>query len=142
LFNVAGREHSLVLVFDDLRANPMAVYRKALEFLGVEDDGQELFEIRYGSSIYRYRWLQQLFFVPAVRNGKLVDSVHRRRRKYNADGSKRRDLLKRITDWNKVPATPAPLTQKMRATVIDELRTDIQLLSRLLDRDLGFWLTG
>jgi hypothetical protein len=45
-------------------------------------------------------------------------------------------------EWNKVPAAPAPLTEKMRKTVLDELRPDIHLLSRLLDRDLGFWLTG
>ena len=142
LFDVAGRERSHVIVFDDLVADSLAVYRRALEFLGVDYDGQTRFERRYESTIYRYRWLQRLLYVPATRGGKVIDTLQRRSRKYNADGSKRRSLIKRVTSWNKVPATPAPLTPQMAATVREALRADVALLSRLLDRDLGHWLAG
>ena len=142
LFDVAGRERSHVIVFDDLVADSLAVYRRALEFLGVDYDGQTRFERRYESTIYRYRWLQRLLYVPATRGGKVIDTLQRRSRKYNADGSKRRSLIKRVTSWNKVPATPAPLTPQMAATVREALRSDVALLSRLLDRDLGHWLAG
>jgi hypothetical protein len=40
LFAVAGRERSHVIVFDDLVADPLGVYQRALEFLGVDYDGQ------------------------------------------------------------------------------------------------------
>ena len=142
LFDVAGRERSHVIVFDDLVADSLAVYRRALEFLGVDYDGQTRFERRYESTIYRYRWLQRLLYVPATRGGKVIDTLQRRSRKYNADGSKRRSLIKRVTSWNKVPATPAPLTPQMADAVREALRSDVALLSRLLDRDLGHWLTG
>ena len=66
LFAIAGRERSHVIVFDDLVADPLRVYRGALDFLGVDYDGQTRFESRYESRMYRYRWLQRMLFVPAV----------------------------------------------------------------------------
>lgn len=141
LFGIVGRDRSLVIVFDDLMADPLGVYRRTLEFLGVEDDGQTRFDQNYGSHIYRYRWLQKLFAMPAMHAGKLIDSAQRRKRKYNEDGSKRPSLIKRITDFNKVPATPAPLTPRMAETVRDFVQSDIQLLSQLLGRDLSYWLS-
>ena len=83
LFDVAGRDRSHVVVFDDLVADPLGVYRRALEFLDVDDDGQTHFERRYESRMYRYRWLQRLLYVPATRGGKMIDTLQRRSRKYN-----------------------------------------------------------
>jgi hypothetical protein len=142
LFDVAGRARAHVIVFDDLTADPLGVYRRALEFLHVNYDGQTQFERRYESQMYRYRWLQRLFFVPATRGGKMVDTLQRRSRKYNPDGSKRQSLVKRLTNWNTIPEPPVPLTPQMAATVRETLRADVAHLSRLLDRDLGFWLAG
>jgi hypothetical protein len=142
LFAVAGRDRSHVIVFDDLTADTLGVYRRALEFLHVDDDGQEKFERRYESQIYRYRWLQHLLFVPATRGGKMIDTLQRRGRRYNPDGSKRPSLVKRLTGWNKIKASPAPLTPQMAAVVREALAPDVLLLSRLLDRDLSSWLAG
>ncbi len=140
LFAVAGRDRSHVIVHDDLVADPLGVYRRALEFLDVDYDGQTHFERRYGSRIYRYAWLQRLLFVPATRGGQVIDTLQRRGRKYNPDGTKRRSLIKRVTGWNKVHATPAPLTREMAAVVRETLAPDVETLSRLLDRDLSSWL--
>ncbi|MGH8035407.1 MAG: hypothetical protein ACREO9_09290, partial [Lysobacterales bacterium] len=96
---------------------------------------------RYQSQMYRHRWLQELIFLPVALGGKMVLSLQRRRRTYKADGSsKKRDWIKRLTDWNKVPTEPQALSPGMRAVVSDHLRSDVELLSRLLNRDLGFWL--
>jgi hypothetical protein len=142
LFAVAGRERSHVIVFDDLVSDPLGVYRRALEFLGVDYDGQTRFETRYGSRMYRYRWLQRLLFVPATRGGKMMATLQQRSRKYNSDGSKRPGLVKRVASWNKVRAEAPPLTREMTHAVGEALRPDVTLLSRLLDRDLGHWLGG
>jgi Sulfotransferase family len=138
LFAVAGRDRSHVVVFDDMASDPLGVYRSALEFLGVDDDGQTKFERRYESQTYRYRWLQRILFVPATRPGR-VDTLQRRR-KYNPDGTKHKSLIARIVRWNKIPASPAPLTPQMAATVRETLRPDIAKLSELLGRDLSSWL--
>lgn len=140
LFEVAGRDRSHVIVFDDFKADSLTVYRQVLEFLQVDDDGQTEFERRYESKIYRYRWLQRLFFLPATRGSKTIGTLQRRGRKYNVDGSKRPSLIKRITGWNKVPMRPAPLTNQMTETIRETLKEDVAHLSQLLNRDLSFWL--
>jgi len=139
LFAVAGRERSLVIVFDDFSDNPLAVYQRTLEFLGVRYDGQTEFERHYASQMYRFRWLQRLLFVPATSSSKTIDTLQRRTRKYNEDGSKRPSLIKKITHLNKQPTQPAPLTEKMVKTVRETLRQDLSHLSDILNRDLGFW---
>jgi hypothetical protein len=139
LFDVAGRDRSQVIVFDDLKADALGTYRKVLDFLGVEYDGQTEFERRYGSQMYRYGWLQRLLFVPATSGGKTVETLQRRSRKYNPDGTRRPSLIKRITKLNKVATPSTPLTPEMADVVRETLRDDVALLSRLLDRDLGFW---
>jgi len=142
LYAMAGRERSHIVVFDDLAGDPLAVYRAALAFLGVDYDGQTRFESRYESRMYRYRWLQRMLFVPATKGGKMMETLQQRTRKYNPDGSKRESLIKRVTRWNKVPASPPPLTQPTRDMVRETLRPDVDLLSRLLGRDLTGWLAG
>lgn len=139
LFSVAGRERAHVVLFDDLKADPLAVYRHILDFLCVDYDGQTEFEQRYASQMYRFRWLQRLLFVPIAHNSKTVDTLQRRARKYNADGSKRPSLVKRITNLNKRPSQPAPLSRHMADTIRNTLRKDVEHLSNLLNRNLEFW---
>jgi hypothetical protein len=141
LFQLAGREKAHVIVFEDFVADTLLEYRKVLDFLHVDYDGQTVFPRRYQSQMYRYRWLQTLVFAPVALGGKMIVSLQRRKRKYKADGSsKKRDWVKRLTDFNKAPMQPPPLSPQMRALVSDHLRSDVELLSRLLQRDLGFWL--
>ena len=142
LFDVAGRDRAHVIVFDDLKEDAMGVYRRAIEFLNVDYDGQTEFEPRYESQMYRYRWLQRLLFVPATSGGKTVETLQRRARKYNPDGSKRPGLIKRITGFNKILTRPEPLNPEMAALVREKLRPDIMHLSTLLGRDLTSWLEG
>jgi hypothetical protein len=145
LFDVAGRERTHVIVFDDLfRTDPLGTYRKTLAFLGVDDDGQTWFNRKNGSRIYRYRWLQELLLrsAPAPRGGSGKAIERRVERKVKLRGSRKNSWIKSLAEWNIIPAKPAPLTPDMRAVVAEILRPDIDLLSRLLQRDLGYWLAG
>lgn len=142
LFKITGREQTHVIVFDDFASDTLGVYRRLLEFLEVEDDGQTEFERRFESQMYRYRWLQEILFVPATSDGKIVGTLQQRARKYNPDGTKKMSWVKRLTRLNKVPKKPEPLTPQMTDIVRETLRPDIQLLSRLLDRDLSHWTDG
>jgi hypothetical protein len=142
LYSIAGRERTHVIVFDDLVTDPLDVYRRALEFLQVDYDGQTRFERKYPSRMYRYRWLQQLLYLPVMRRGKVIDTLRRHKANYHQDGSKRRSLISRVAGWNTIAESPAPLTPQVAAVVRETLRPDVQLLSRLLDRDLSSWLAG
>lgn len=139
LYKLAGREQTRVIVFDDFTRDTLGVYKRLLEFLEVDYDGQVEFERRFESRIYRYRWLQQLLYTPVTHNGKIVDTLQRKTRKYNEDGSKKKTLLKRITRLNVIPKSPDPLTHQMADTLREALRPDIQHLSRLIDHDLSHW---
>ena len=130
----------LVLVSAVTVATDLAI--AVVRFLGVDDDGQTEFERRFESQMYRYRWLQDLLFVPATSDGKIVDTLQQRSRKYNPDGTKKMSFIKRLTNLNKVPKSPDPLTPHMVDTLRETLRPDVQHLSRLLDRDLSHWTDG
>lgn len=140
LFELAGRERTHVIVFDDFASDTPGTYRRLLDFLEVDDDGQTDFERRFESQMYRYRWLQELLFIPATSDGKIVETLQQKSRKYNPDGTKKMSLIKRLTRLNKVPRSPEPLTPKMLDTLRDALRPDVEHLSGLLDRDLGHWM--
>jgi len=140
LFELAGREQTHVIEFDDFASDTLRTYQRTLEFLGVDYDGQTDFERRFESQMYRYRWLQQLLFVPATSNGKISSTLQQRLRKYNPDGSKKSTWTQRLTRLNKVPRLPEPLSPQMANILREELRPDIQHLSGLLDRDLSHWV--
>ncbi|SDZ10357.1 sulfotransferase [Nitrosomonas sp. Nm33] len=140
LYAIAGRERTHVIVFDDLVTDPLGVYQRALEFLHVDYDGQTRFERKYQSRMYRYRWLQQLLYLPVMRHGKVIDTLQRRLSNYNQDGSRRRNPISQLAGWNTITESPAPLSPRMTAIVRETLQADVQLLSSLIDRDLSSWL--
>jgi len=142
LFDIAGRERTHVIVFDDFVRDTFGEYRAVLDFLGLDYDGQTEFERRFDSQMYRYRWLQYLFWKTVTRRGKFVDTLERSRRKYREDGTIRPNLVKRITRLNKRPVKPAPLSPRMVGILREDLRDDVRLLGELLGRDLGYWLTA
>ena len=55
---------------------------------------------------------------------------------------KKKSWIKRLANWNKVPASPAPLTPQMQTVVRETLMPDVEHLSKLLDRDLRHWLAA
>ena len=142
LFQIAGREQTHVIVFDDFASDTLGVYKRILDFLNVDFDGQTEFERRFESQMYRYLWLQQLLFVPATSDGKIVDTFQQRARKYNPDGTKKMSFVKRLSRLNNIPKSPDPLTPQMADIVRETLQPDIRHLSQLLDRDLSHWIDG
>jgi hypothetical protein len=138
LYCLAGREQSLVLLFDDLVRDPGALYRQVLTFIGVEDDGRTRFQRKLESKIYRYRWLQQVLYAPLASEAHVVDNLHRRMNLKEMAG--RKSWLKRVARWNTINVRPAPLDPTMRKTLRETFATDVNKLSELLHRDLSHWL--
>ena len=130
-----------MIVFDDFVADPLATYRRVLEFLRVDYDGRTVFKRRYESRIYRYRWLQRTVFPAGGARRPGSETGRRPRARTSGAGPRNPAGSSALADWNTdLRRRPAPLTQEMRAVVADDLRADNALLSRLLQRDLGFWL--
>ncbi|HJY83139.1 MAG TPA: sulfotransferase [Candidatus Binatia bacterium] len=138
LYHLAGRDRSLVLLFEDLVRDPLTTYKHVLAFIGIDYDGRTRFQRKMGSRTYRYRWLQRLLYAPWSRDTYTVDTLYRRMSSKKASG--RKSLLKRLARWNRIEVRPAPLAPNMREKLRDTFAEDVAKLSRLLNRDLSHWL--
>ena len=134
LFRTAGRDRCEVVVFDDLSANPAAVYERPLRFLALPDDGRREFKVKREHAGFRYRWLQALamnpppwaFHILHFSNTALLNRLQR--------------VRKRIKRFNTAPAKRSDFAAPVRSMLQDYFRSDVELLSDLLDRDLTHWL--
>ena len=143
-----GRERCHIVLFDDLAANPEATYRKLCDFLGLDPwPGTEFGAKRINKS-FRFGWLQRLLKRPpkAVRSVLAGEKFRTREKKLDAGEGRAIAAVfkvrKRLLDWNKVPAKREPLDPQVRRQIIDRLRDDVILLSKVIDRDLSHWLGG
>lgn len=142
--NVIGHDRCMISVFDDLKADPKAEYRRMLDFIGLPYDGKDDFERHAESKDCRIPWLQRLLQRPPRFALGLLDSddLHNPRFAETVGPFLRKilDLRTAILDWNEIPAE----RRSVDASVIDEMRTmyreDVALLSKLVRRDLGHWL--
>jgi hypothetical protein len=134
LFEVAGRDHCHVVVFDDIVENPGEVYRQLLDFIGVDDDGRREFKIKRSNSGFRSRWLQQIAMNPPPWILRLIELSNARTL------NRLKGLRKRIKQLNKAPAKRQEISNDMRTTLCEYYRSDVEKLSGLLGRDLSHWV--
>ena len=143
-----GRERCHIILFDDLVADPEATYRNLCGFLGLDPWPGTDFGIRRINKTFRIGWLQRLLKRPpkAVRTVLAGEKFRTREKKLDAGEGRAITAVfkvrKRLLDWNKVPAKREPLDPQVRLQVIDRLRDDVILLSKVIDRDLSHWLGG
>lgn len=147
LYQIAGREQTLVLLFDDLVREPRKVYEQVLGFIGVDDDGRTEFPQQRRSQGYRFRWLQRALYKPPASVVDWIDRSRAERLAKDEDGTARRTsrdararvklLHNRLRDWNTRSA--APMDPRTRAMLRDAFASEVAKLSALLDRDLSHW---
>lgn len=133
LLGVIPREQVLPIVFDDFRADPGAVYRDTLAFLGVPDDGRREFPRINPNTVHRAPAVAKLTQRPpgvALAAARAVKRV---------TGIKQLGILNRIRARNRVVAERAPLDPAFLDLLADHFRDDVALLGRLLQRDLSHW---
>lgn len=143
-----GRERCHIVLFDDLQADPQGTYRELCRFLGLKPwEGTKLSAQRVNKAI-RIGWLQRFLKRPPkpVRTVLAGEKYRQREKKLDAKEGKAIAAIfrvrKRLLDWNKVPAKREPLDPRVRQQIIERLRDDVILLSRVIGRDLSHWLGG
>lgn len=77
-FDVFGREKVHVILYDDLRADTPLVYRRMLEFLGVDPVFTPSFEVHNCNKRMRFTLLQDLVYRPPL-VGRLIPKLRRYR---------------------------------------------------------------
>ena len=148
LFDAVGRERCHVVLFDDLVADPKGSYNQLCAFLGLKPWPGTQLKAKRKHETFRFGWLQRLLKRPpkSVRTVLAGEQFRQREKKLDAKESRTVDTIlkvrKRLLDWNKVKAKREQLDPGVRQEIIDRLRDEIILLSRVIGRDLSHWLGG
>jgi hypothetical protein len=131
LLSVFPREQTKILLFDDFKESPQAIYESILQFIGVESDGRQDFPRVNAGKQSRLSWL-------ARTQATIVQSLPRSWIQFG----KRVGLGKMsraVRQWNSRPNSPPPMRREFREHLLDEFSSDIDALSELLQRDLSHW---
>jgi len=126
------REQVHVILFDDFQQDLPAVYRRLLEFLGVDPAFRPEFSTINPNKRVRSFYLRRLLKQPdpwtKVLGRILLPSTGLRQRVRGA-----------IERWNVGFVPRSPMGERFRQRLNAELAPDIVRLSQMLQRDLGSW---
>ncbi len=134
LLALVDARHVHVVVFDDLCRAPDTVYRDLLRFLELADDGRRDFPQFNARMRHRFPGLGEALLAPP---GFL--------RRVKAGCQARYPVLTKnvgrfLLRLNRAPGNKSDISPRLRAEMAEELRPDIDLLARLLNRKLDHWL--
>lgn len=149
LFAAVGRERCLVMLFDDLLAEPEGQHRRLLEFAGLDlVPAPEMKAERSGKGV-RYLFLQQIlnrpprFLLPYLTTVRFQRRFNKKAgRKGDATdlGSRSKSLRKRLLAWNRAPDDKTPVPVATQQDIKVHFQDEIDRLGKLIGRDLGHWL--
>ena len=125
-YDIFGREKVAVIIFDDLKSNPVAVIKSLFSFLGVDDSYEPDASQKKNE-----------FFMP---NNKLIRILYRN---YATRSVAKALLTKSVADWAKnnffSRMKKPTLNDTARYLLSDIYRMDIERLEHLLSADLHAW---
>ena len=127
-------EHQLhAIVFDDLRADPGAVYRDTLAFLGVTAREESAFAIVNARKTNAWPALARFLKRPPAPLHRLKLAAKR------AFPARTKAIGRVVHRLNERPEERRTLAEPLRREMIAAFRDDISLLGELLERDLHHW---
>jgi hypothetical protein len=131
LFSLVGRDRCLVLFQEEMQADTAEVYRRTLEFLGVEHDGRREFPRVNEAARFHSRSLHYL-----VSRGRSIRETASRPLK-RILGVKSLGLIKRMQAMNTEKVGPAAVPPGLSAEIARHYAADMERLCGLLGRDLS-----
>ena len=134
VYEALPREQVLTLVFDDLREDTGAVYRRTLEFLGLPDDGRADFPRVNENKVHRAGAVARLTQRPPAALVGVARSVKR------VAGVERLGVLERVRRGNRQVTRRRQIDPELAAELRDHFRDDVGELGELVGRDLSGWL--
>ena len=149
LFDAVGRERCLVVIFDDLIADPRGQYQRIMDFIGLTADKDVDLTVERESRGMRYAWLQRLLKRPPRALHPYLAGVEYRKRfnggvkgkTHNRAIDRILDVRKRILLWNEVEEdSDRSVPIELQRDISAHFRDEIDRLGQLIGRDLGHWL--
>lgn len=126
----------MVFLQEDMRRSTRDVYRRTLEFLGLEDDGRENFDSVNSSHQHRYEWVANLVLSPP----KVLQGPMWRLRGYLRRSKP--PAIEKLKGFLRVKGERSPISAELRARMVQDFEADVRLTERLIGRDLGHWLAA
>lgn len=133
MFDVFPRQQVRVFLFDDLRADAGSVYRQALRFLDLPDDGRSEFAVVNPHK--RHRWARLGDWTQRPPRAGLAAARWIKQR----TGLQRLGVLDAVRRWNAPPTPRAALAPALAREVWETFLPEVERLEQLLERDLSAW---
>jgi hypothetical protein len=136
LFKVFSRDQVMIIIFEDFVANPKKVYEEILTFIGAPNDNRSDFTPVNANFKNRSKFLAGLFHPPQAIYQLFMKTISL----FGVNFMKNVTLFyNRIERLNVTNSKRQPIDPQFRLDLINYFREDIQLLSKLIDRDLTMW---
>ncbi len=125
----------MMVLFDDLVADPADLYSRVLDFLELDHDGRTEFQAANPSKSYRMKWV-----------GDIIMGIQKSPLRHFVTSAKTKLGLKKIPIWShlrdmNVATTPRrSLDPAFRASLCEVLAPQVEYLSGIFNRDLSHWL--
>ena len=132
-FALIPEDRRSVILFDDFRDDPRAVWVQILDFLGLDEDGRVDFSPRNAAHAQRFPRLSHFLLAPPRPIAPLALSL----RKALLSGDNR--LIAALKRFLNVKRPRPVLPSDLRVEMMDWYRADIERLETLLGRDLTAW---
>jgi hypothetical protein len=128
LYGQVERSRVHVVVFDDLCADAAGVYRGTMAFLGLQDDGRKVYPTRNVTGVPRFKAVHRLLAsLLALRQSLPLPRLGL-------------DVFSRLKRLNVAAGARKGISADFRRELSEYFRSDVELLSALIERDLTSWL--
>lgn len=128
-------EQVKLILYDDFAASPQRVYDEVIEFLEVPHDQRTEFPRINENKGVRLAWLRRLYRKPPPL---LREAVRSLKRAVGGEGISA--AKKKLVGMNTVRERRPPLPPQLRAELVATFQEEVELLSRLMGRDLSHWV--
>ena len=129
------RSQVKLILYDDFAASPQGVYDDVIAFLGLPHDGRSEFPRINENKRARLPWLRNFYRKPPLPLRRAV-----RRIKQVIGGDAISSVKDKIVSANTAWERREPLSPAFRAELVETFRSEVDLLSRLMGRDLSHWV--
>jgi hypothetical protein len=149
LFATVGRERCMVVVFDDLVADPAGQHNRLLDFAGLDPAPVPALKAEREGKAVRSLFLQQIlnrpprFLLPYLTTLRFQRRFNKQAGRMDGEtnlASRSKSLRKRLLRWNRAPDEKQPIPVGVQHDIQAHFQDEIDKLGELIGRDLSHWL--